>query len=126
MAKTASPIRRYSVTSWPQFVTIIEKLSGFRNWAFRGQGDAKWPLRSALSRHIIVSKVCRDAWPLQEERIRRIFERKSHLHLTRPPGDDELEWLALMQHHGAPTRLLDFTWSPYVAAFFALERASGP
>ena len=70
-----------------------------------------------------MSKVCADAWELQETRIRRIFERKSHLFLNDVPRGDELEWLALMQHHGAPTRLLDFTWSPYVAAFFALERA---
>jgi len=64
------------------------------------------------------------SWPRQEERIRRIFERKSHLHVVDPPQGDELEWIALMQHHGAPTRLLDFTWSPFVAAFFALERAT--
>jgi hypothetical protein len=36
-----------------------------------------------------------------------------------------IEWLALMQHHGAPTRLLDFTYSLYVAAYFALEEAEG-
>lgn len=119
----ASPFRRTRVRSWSHFVDVIEGWSGFRNWAFRGQGDAAWALRSALSRHIEVSGVCADAWPGQEQRIRRIFERKAHLHLVDPPKADELEWLALMQHHGAPTRLLDFTWSPYVAAFFAFERA---
>jgi len=28
-----------------------------------------------------------------------------------------------MQHHGAPTRLLDFTYSFYIAAYFALEES---
>lgn len=115
---------RRTIDSWAEFVGIIQNWQGFRNWCFRGHASAEWSLRSSLSRHIEVSKVCQQVWRLQENRIRRIFRRKSHLFLDDRPQDDELEWLALMQHHGAPTRLLDFTWSPYVAAFFALERAT--
>ena len=122
--RAGARIKRHPITKWKQFVEIIEGWPGFRNWAFRGQADSTWPLESALTRHTKVADVCQEAWPEQEKRIRRIFRRKSHLFLDDPPGDDELEWLALMQHHGTPTRLLDFTWSPYVAAFFALERAS--
>jgi hypothetical protein len=114
----------HHVTSWSDFVSIVQSWQGFRNWCFRGQGEATWALQPSLSRHIEVSKVHKGAWELQEERIRRIFKRKSHLFISDTPKDDEVEWLALMQHHGAPTRLLDFTWSPYVAAFFALERAT--
>lgn len=120
----SSRILTHQVSSWSEFVDIVGGWDGFRSWGFRGQADARWKLQSTLRRHIEVSRVCAEAWTLQETRIRRIFERKSHLFVTDPPTTDELEWLALMQHHGAPTRLLDFTWSPYVAAHFALERAT--
>jgi hypothetical protein len=56
----------------------------------------------------------------------RQFQRRAHHYLASPPTlDQRLEWLALIQHHGGPTRLLDFSYSFYVAAFFAMENAIG-
>jgi hypothetical protein len=61
----------------------------------------------------------------REVAIVREFMRRAHHHLPDTPRDDDwIEWLALMQHHGAPTRLLDWTYSLHVAAHFALFHAS--
>jgi hypothetical protein len=90
-------------------------------WAFRGMGSATWSLQTSLER-MLVSPVVE-----AERYLLTAFQRRAH-HYVRdcPVPDDYLEWLALMQHYGAPTRLLDCTRSPYVALFFALERPLEP
>jgi hypothetical protein len=111
------------VDSWDAFLAHITR-PPYSNWAFRGERDERWPLNSSLSRYLQNFHVARAAWAEQELRILRVFKRKAHQFLEKPPAlEDDFQWLALMQHHGAPTRLLDFTWSPYVAAFFAMAHA---
>ncbi|MEM9324412.1 MAG: FRG domain-containing protein [Bacteroidota bacterium] len=113
-----------TIKTWNQFKDIVAG-DEYRSWAFRGQADARWNLEPTLSRYLKNYKVNPSVWSKQELRIYRIFRRKAHQFLDHlPKEEDAFEWLATMQHHGAPTRLLDFTWSPYVAAFFALEQAT--
>src|SRR6516225_3953599 len=119
---TVRSYRVFRLKSWEAFLKLIVQ-PPYSNWAFRGERDERWPLYSSLSRYLQNFGVDQGAWAQQEGRILRVFKRKAHQFLVQPPEpDDDFQWLALMQHHGAPTRLIDFTWSPYVAAFFALER----
>src|SRR5215510_3064242 len=119
-----TPYRVVRIGSWEDYLSIITD-SPYQHWAFRGQRDASAPLFSLISRYFMSFNVDPRAWPEQEGRILRIFKRKAIHFLNHVPDrDDDFQWLALMQDHGAPTRLLDFTWSPYVAAFFALHNAT--
>jgi hypothetical protein len=59
-----------------------------------------------------------------ERKMIRQFKRQSHRYLENPPKDDDtIEWLALVQHFGSPTRFQDWTYSFFVALFFAVEAA---
>jgi hypothetical protein len=85
-------------------------------------GDSRWELKTSLERHTPAEMKPSDA------EIRRLheFKRRAHTYLQPqhiPAEDNAGEWLALMQHFGAPTRLLDVTESPYVAVYFAIEEA---
>ena len=123
-SQTDLPYKVVKLKSWEEYLSFISD-SPYQNWAFRGQRDAAFPLFSALSRYFLSFGVNPRAWPEQEDRIVRIFKRKAINFLDHiPKKNDDFEWLALMQDHGAPTRLLDFSWSPYVAAFFALHNCT--
>lgn len=114
-------LEEITVSTWDEFVSISSALDG---WAFRGQQDARWPLLSSLSRYLDAFIPDKSTWRLREERAIRIFRRKAHNYLADSSVlSNDLRCIALMQHHGAPTRLLDFTKSPFVAVFFALESA---
>ncbi len=105
-------------TTWSEFSTRLEALRP--NRLFRGQKDAEWGLCTSLERYTPASLSSKDV----EAAIVAEFEKRVDLHVAGRNSADILELLARMQHWGAPTRLLDFTASPYIAAYFAVEEAA--
>lgn len=80
---------------------------------FRGQIDSRWPLKPALQRN--------RGWIENEEAILKRFRQFAASRLTSTPRS-RWEWVCLAQHHGAPSRLLDWSENPLVALYFAVER----
>jgi FRG domain len=92
-----------------------------RYW-FRGQTNATWGLQPSFMR--MTRMLTRDPTDAIELEDAACSEFMSKAHLFVDPGrlakvKTTPCWWALMQHHGAPTRLLDWSVSPYVAAYFA-------
>jgi len=109
--------------SWEQGISLMKSLPG---WIFRGQENASWRLSSRLEREAKRVGCSAQMLPGIERGIVEDFQRRAHHYITSPPQYTEhIEWLSILQHHGGPTRLLDFTKSFYVAAFFATESAEG-
>lgn len=110
--------------TWNELKNYVACCHSGETWLYRGQPSHTMSLSSSLERACKTFGVCADKRQELESRLLREFRRRFHLYAeTQPDERDTLGWLSLMRHHGAPTRLLDFTYSFSVAAFFAVESA---
>ena len=95
-------------------------------FAWRGQVNATWPLHSLLYRRLLWSAKSGQEAP-DEERLRKeenelLAElRRWGLHVGERGRLSVLGQLAMLQHYGAPTRLIDVTLNPLVGLWFAVE-----
>jgi FRG domain len=104
--------------NWTEFKDFAENTR--LEYIFRGQSDANWDLSTTLDR----SKITENFKKFEDELITE-FKRGAKFYLKDEQVPSTLlEWFSMLQHFGAPSRLLDFSKSPYIAAFFAFEHTS--
>ena len=107
---------------WNDLEVFLDSLDS--KWIFRGQQEYVWPLSSTMDRLILPFDLKQNKRIIENSMLREL-SRKIHLYNSGSsiPLSSDLQRISFMQHYGAPSRLIDFSYSPYVALFFALENS---
>jgi hypothetical protein len=106
------------VKSWEDFKNFVRSLEPYR-FAFRGHENSRWRLRTSFHRtgRASVIKFAMQDVPALHRHLSGLTTHRFNL----ADPFDFAAFLSLAQHHGYPTPILDWTQSPFVAAYFAFR-----
>jgi hypothetical protein len=121
---TRRPWMELNPSTLEDLYNILNRISDTQLFVFRGHADREWKhLITSIHRALAQSATAAEQAKLEAEGI-TAFRRhgRSLLHHSELAYFDRiLDGVTLMQHYGAPTRLLDWTLSPWVAAYFVVS-----
>jgi FRG domain len=122
-ARRPSELKPLEIHSWDDFRKYVRELEHYR-YIYRGQESSEWRLCTAFhrtERSDLVRFLQVDVAALQQH----LSSLTAHVFNLFNPIENAA-FISLAQHHGYPTPLLDWTYSPFIGAYFAFKQARQP
>lgn len=117
------PFQEYVISSIEDLLNVSNAFSFWQPyWGFRGQSNYAHELENALERNTIADLRSQFGLAMFERRILIEAKRRARHYYQHLPEDlDTLGWFSLLRHQGVATRLLDISWSIFIACYFAVS-----
>jgi hypothetical protein len=105
-------MKEFRVKSFGELCETLDRYKKSNLWLFRGQSDVNWSL---------IPKAGRESYKRADDKTFFMSWKRRAKQFIPLNIDNDWDWLAIAQHHGLVTRLLDWSINPLIAAYFATE-----